>query len=62
MSKMFGIAAVVAFAFSIGSPSYHSTCCLNRAKAESVVRTQREQSWRYAFGRPSSIITGEGTV
>jgi hypothetical protein len=62
MSKMFGVAAVVAFAFSIGSPSYYSTCCLNRAKAESVVRAQREQSWRYAFARSSSIVTGEGTV
>jgi hypothetical protein len=55
MSKFFGAAAVVAFAFSMGSPSYHSTCCLNRAKAESVVRAQREQAWRYAFTRSSSV-------
>jgi hypothetical protein len=62
MSKIFGAAAVVAFAFSIGLPSYHSTCCQNRAKAESVVRAQREQTWRYAFTRSSPVITGEGMV
>jgi hypothetical protein len=62
MSKFFGAAAVVAFAFSMGLPSYHSPCCLNRAKAESVVRAQREQTWRYAFTRSLSVITGDGLV
>jgi len=62
MSKIFGVAAVLAFAVSIGSPIYHSTCCLNRAKAESVVRAQREQAWRYAFSRSSFIVAGEGTI
>jgi hypothetical protein len=62
MSKIFGTAAVVAFAFSLGVPSYHSSCCLNRAKAESVLRAQREQIWRYAFKRSSSVVTGQGIV
>jgi hypothetical protein len=56
MSKILGAAAIVAFAFSLGLPSYHSTCCLDRAKAESVVRAQREQTWRYAFTRSSSVV------
>jgi GH24 family phage-related lysozyme (muramidase) len=62
MNKIFGAAAIVAFAFSIGLPSYRSTCCLNRAKAESVVRAQREQTWRYAFARSSSVVLSEGMV
>jgi hypothetical protein len=64
MSKVLGAAAVVAVAFSIGSSSYNSTgsCCQNRAKAESVVRAQREQSWRYAFTRWSSFVAGEGVI
>jgi hypothetical protein len=62
MSKILGATAVVAFAFSIGLPSHGSTCCLNRAKAESVVRAQREQTWRYAFTPSSSVVTGEGMV
>jgi hypothetical protein len=55
MNKIFGAAAVLAFAFSMGSLS-NSTCCLNRAKAESVIRAQREQTWRYAFTRSSSVV------
>jgi hypothetical protein len=60
MSKIFGAAAVLAFAFSMGSLS-NSTCCLNRAKAESVIRAQREQTWRYAFTRSSSVV-GRGLI
>ena len=56
MSKILGAAAIVAFAFSLGLPSYHSSCSLDRAKAESVVRAQREQTWRYAFARSPSVI------
>jgi hypothetical protein len=64
MGKVLGAAAIVAVAFSIGSSSYNSTgsCCQNRAKAESVVRAQREQSWRYAFTRSSSVVAGERMV
>src|SRR5271168_2667359 len=60
ISKALGAAAIFAVAFSIGSPSYHSTGCQNRAKAESVVRPQREQTWRYAFTRSSSGVVSEG--
>jgi hypothetical protein len=55
MSKSLGTAAVVAVALSIGLPSYNTCCSQNRAKAESVVRAQRWQSWRYAFARSSSV-------
>jgi hypothetical protein len=55
-NKVLGAAAVVAIAFSTGS-FFYSSCCQNRAKAESVVRVQREQGWRYAVRRSSLVVT-----
>jgi hypothetical protein len=54
---IFGV-AVVGFAFWMGWPLHHSHCCINRAKAESVMRAQRQQSWRYYFTRPWPAIVG----
>jgi hypothetical protein len=64
MSRILGAAAIVAMAFSAGSsPIKSAVCCgLNQAKAESVVRAQRQQNWRYAFARSLSVVAGEKMV
>jgi hypothetical protein len=64
MSKVLGTAAIIAIAFSVGSFHVKSTVCcsLNQAKAESVVRAQRQQNWRYAFTRSSRFAAGETMV
>jgi hypothetical protein len=64
MSRILGAAAIIAIAFSVGSFSVKSTICcsLNQAKAESVVRAQRQQNWRYAFTRSSRLAAGEKMV
>ena len=64
MSRVLGAAAIIAIAFSVGSSPFATTICcsLNQAKAESVVRAQRQQNWRYAFTRSLSVVAGERTV
>jgi hypothetical protein len=63
MSRVLGAAAIIAMAFSVGSFPFRPTICcsLNQAKAESVIRAQRQQNWRYAFTRSLSFVT-ERTV
>lgn len=62
--RLLGTAAVVAVAFSIGSSNYSLTgCCRqNLAKAESVLRAQRWQSWRYSYTRSASLVVGDRTT
>jgi hypothetical protein len=64
MSRVLGTAAIITIAFSVGSFPVKSTICcsLNQAKAESVVRAQRQQNWRYAFTRSLPFAAGENTV
>jgi hypothetical protein len=64
MSRVLGAAAIIAIAFSVGASPVKSTICcnLNQAKAESVVRAQRQQNWRHAFTRSLSVVAGERTV
>jgi hypothetical protein len=64
MSRVLGASAIIAIAFSVGSSPFRLTICcsLNQAKAESVVRAQRQQNWRYAFTRSLSGVAGEKTI
>jgi hypothetical protein len=62
--KLLGTAAVIAVVFSIGSSTFNLTSCCrqNLAKAESVLRAQRWQSWRYTFARSAFLAAGDPTT
>jgi hypothetical protein len=62
--KLLGTAAVIAVVFSIGSSTFNLTgCCRqNLAKAESVLRAQRWQSWRYSYARSAFLAAGDPTT
>jgi hypothetical protein len=55
--KLLALAAIVAVAVSIGASTYNLTgCCRqNLAKAETVLRAQRWQSWRSSYGRSTTF-------
>ena len=52
-----GIGAAGAIVFSVGFAALNvpGCCRQNLAKAESVLRAQRWQTWRYAYARSASI-------
>jgi hypothetical protein len=62
--KLLGTAAVIAVVFSIGSSTFNLTSCCrqNLAKAASVLRAQRWQSWRYSYARSAFLAAGDPTT
>lgn len=61
LGSLLAIGAAIAIVFSVGFTTLNASgCCRqNLAKAESVLRTQRWQNWRYAYARSVSIAVSD---